>query len=118
MSSHNYDHITHPPLVASGTLHSIDPNRMLIKRIVLTGHCVDTHKRNAVVRHMFFNPLDIEWFQPIELWTRHGHIGHIKESRGTHGYMKCQFDGHIKQHDTVCMSLYKRQYPKLNTQFL
>lgn len=70
-----------PALIGAGSLHSIDPNRLLIKRIILTGHCVDTHKRSAVVRHMFFNADDIAWFKPIELWTKHGHVGHIKESR-------------------------------------
>jgi len=26
--------------------------------------------------------------------------------------MKCYFDGAIMQHDTICLSLYKRSFPK------
>eukprot|EP00434_Breviolum_minutum_P023793 symbB.v1.2.020987.t1/scaffold1759.1/size102758/3 len=101
-----------PELAAAGSIVSVDPKQLIIKRIILTGYPFRTQKNKAVVRFMFFNPLDIRWFKPVELSTKKGLRGHIKESLGTHGYMKCRFSAHIKQDDTVCMNLYKRVYPK------
>lgn len=31
---------------------------------------------------------------------------------GTHGHMKCVFDGQLKSQDTVLLNLYKRIFPK------
>lgn len=122
-----YGPITYPPspvlafrkddnnrlsLVATGSLKSCNPDRVVVKKIVLTGFPIKTHRSKAIVRSMFFSPEDIRWFSPVELWTKHGRRGRIREPLGTHGLFKSIFDGPLSQQDTVCMSLYKRVYPK------
>lgn len=99
-------------LVATGSLKSCDPDRVIVKKIVLTGFPVKTHRSKAIVRSMFFSPEDIRWFSPVELWTKLGRRGRIREPLGTHGLFKAIFDGPLSQQDTVCLSLYKRAFPK------
>lgn len=98
--------------VALGSMLGADADRIVVKRIVLTGYPTRVHKRHATVKYMFYNPDDVKWFKPAELVTKHGLQGNIVDSVGDHGTMKCLFNAPIKQHDTVCINLYKRIYPK------
>lgn len=42
-------------LVATGSLLDVNPNRIIVEKIVLSGHPYKIHKRIAVIRYMFFN---------------------------------------------------------------
>ncbi|KPJ18350.1 Pre-rRNA-processing protein TSR1-like [Papilio machaon] len=99
-------------LIASGVLLSCNPDRLIIKRIILSGHPFKVHRRSAVIRFMFFNREDVLYYKPCKLRTKYGRTGHIKEPLGTHGHMKCVFDDQLKSQDTVLLNLYKRIFPK------
>ena len=86
--------------------------RSVAKRIILTGHPFKIHKKLVTIRYMFFNREDVEWFKALQLWTRRGRSGYIKEPLGTHGYFKATFDGKINPQDSVGVSLYKRVWPR------
>ena len=96
----------------TGTTLESNDKKVILKKIVLTGYPVKIKKKKAIVRYMFFNPTDINYFKPIQLTTKKGLRGNITESVGMHGYMKCIFSDYIKSNDTVCLNLYKRVFPK------
>ncbi|KAI7787226.1 hypothetical protein LA080_000563 [Diaporthe eres] len=102
------------PLTLIGTGTAINPstNRVIAKRVILTGHPYHIHKRIVTIRYMFFNREDVEWFKALPLWTKRGRSGHVKEPLGTHGYFKATFDAHINPQDTIGVSLYKRVWPR------
>lgn len=61
---------------------STDPNRIVVKRTVLSGYPLKVNKKSAVIRFMFHNREDVLWFKPVELQTKYGRRGHIKEPLG------------------------------------
>ncbi|KAI9839528.1 MAG: hypothetical protein M1819_002154 [Sarea resinae] len=99
-------------LLGTGTSQPPDQTRVIAKRVILTGHPYKIHKKLVTIRYMFFNAEDVAWFKALQLWTRRGRSGFIKESLGTHGYFKATFDGRINPQDSVGVSLYKRVFPR------
>ena len=107
-------------LVAHGEVQRADPFKVILERTILTGYpfkvrvlqlSFQSRKKKSIVRLMFFNAQDINYYKPVELWTKNGLRGQIKQSVGTHGYMKCIFNNYIKHNDIVCMNLYRRVFP-------
>ena len=101
-------------LIGTGTSQAPDHSRVIAKRVILTGHPYKIHKKLVTVRYMFFNLEDVNWFKALQLWTKRGRGGYIKESLGTHGYFKATFDGKINPQDAVGVSLYKRVFPRMS----
>ena len=99
-------------LIATGTCLPPSTDRVIAKRVILTGHPYKIHKKIVTVRYMFFNTEDVNWFKALQLWTKRGRSGFIKESLGTHGYFKATFDAKISPQDAVGVSLYKRVWPR------
>ncbi|KAG8141164.1 hypothetical protein E2320_006820, partial [Naja naja] len=59
----------------------------------------------GVVGGVFFGLLMAFGLKRLGRWFRQAGLG-------THGHMKCQFDGQLKSQDTVLMTLYKRVFPR------
>jgi hypothetical protein len=49
--------------------------RVIVKRIILTGHPYKIYKKLVTIRYMFFNREDVEWFKALQLWTKRGRSG-------------------------------------------
>lgn len=104
-------------MIATGTILPPSTQRIIAKRIILTGHPYKIHKKVVTVRYMFFNNEDVAYFRALQLWTKRGRSGFIKETLGTHGYFKATFDAKINPLDSVAVSLYKRVWPRQATHF-
>ena len=111
-SSMEESHDSNLELIGTCTSQPPDRARVIAKRVILTGHPYKIHKRLVTVRYMFFDTEDVNWFKALQLWTKRGRSGYIKESLGTHGYFKATFDAKINPQDSVGMSLYKRVFPR------
>jgi len=46
--------------LAHGSMLGADADRIVLKRIILTGFPTRVHKRHATVKYMFYNPEDVK----------------------------------------------------------
>lgn len=102
-------------LACFGSALPPNPDLLVLKRVVLTGRVAVIHKKQSVVKYMFFNEDDVKWFQPVDIYTKLGRRGKITKAVGTHGLFKVALNDQIMQHDIICMDLYKRVFPKWTT---
>lgn len=58
---------------------------IIVKRAVLTGHPYRVHKKVVTMRYMFFHREDVLFYKPVQLVSKQGRRGWIKEALGTHG---------------------------------
>lgn len=99
-------------ILADGTFLNTDYTRIIAKRSVLTGEVLKIHRAAVTIRYMFFHAEDVMAYKNVPLFTKMGRSGFIKQSLGTHGYLKATFDGKINPQDIVAMALYKRVWPR------
>lgn len=102
-------------LACFGSAQPPNPDLLILKRTVLTGRVAMIHKKQIVVKYMFFNEDDVKWFQPVDIYTKLGRRGKITKAVGTHGLFKAVLNDQIMQHDVICMDLFKRVFPKWTT---
>lgn len=102
----------HLRLAAFGTVVSPNPDLLILKKTTLTGRVAVIHKKQIVVKYMFFNEADVRWFSPVDLYSKFGRRGKIVKPVGTHGLFKAALNDQVMQHDVICMDLYKRVFPK------
>jgi len=64
--------LTNGGIIATGVALNPDPLKIILKRIILTGYPLRCHKKKATIRYMFFDPKDIKYFRPVEMYTANG----------------------------------------------
>ena len=99
-------------LAATGSSVDMNADRVILKRVVLTGWPVRIYRRSVVVKWLFVYPSDAEMFVESRVTTKMGLTGTITSALGTHGLVKAEFSDAISSADTVCLHLYKRVFPK------
>jgi hypothetical protein len=100
-----------PCLVCNGDIKDCDLKRLVLKKFMLTGYAAKANKTKAIVRHMFYDALDVHRFKLFEVYFKYGQQGHIQESVGTTGSMKVLFKDFL-DHKIVHVRIHKKVLPR------
>lgn len=95
-------------LNAVNLLNGRAQDRIFFECAELKGKPIKVCKSYLVVKGMFFNKEQVEYFRNIKVESRNGITGFIKKPLGTKGLFKAYFAQPVKHGDSVKMSLYKR----------
>lgn len=83
-------------------------DRIFFDCVELRGKPIKIYKRYCVIRGMFHNKGQVDYFSSIRLATAAGSQGFIKKPLGTKGLFKAYFNQSLKHNETVTLSLYRR----------
>lgn len=105
--------------VLNGNIDSLDTvkllngkahDRLFFERAELRGKPIKIYKSHIVVKGMFFNKEQVDYFRNIKIEAKNGITGYIKKSLGTKGLFKAFFAQPVKHGDIIAMPLYKRKF--------
>lgn len=83
-------------------------DRIFFECVELKGKPIKICKSYVVVKGMFFNKEQVEYFRNIKVESRNGVSGFIKRPLGTKGLFKAYFSQQVKHGENITMNLYKR----------
>lgn len=112
-----YPHVAH--VLLGNNINSIETiklmngrneDRIFFECVELKGKPIKVYKSYVVVRGMFFNKEQVDYFRNIQIESKNGIVGHIMKPLGTKGQFKGYFAQHVKHGDSIKMCLYKRVF--------
>lgn len=91
-------------------LNGKSQDRIFFESVYLKGKPIKICKSYVVVKGMFHNKEQVEYFRNIQVASKNDISGFIKKPLGTKGLFKAYFSQQVKHGEYITMTLYKRTY--------
>lgn len=85
-------------------------DRIFFEETHLVGWPTKICKRHVIVKRMFYNKEQVEYFSSVKLETKRGVTGFIKKPLGMKGMFKAYFPQQVNYGENITMKLYRRKY--------